>query len=250
MIGLTGRGRILEIILDLVIICVAYYFAFWIYFGSNYEILSLDNFLGSLPIVISTSYVSFFTFGIYRRIWQYIGLKDLLRFFLAVLGSALLFVIVILALYPGDENPWNIIFLYCVFLFIGLAASRVSFRLLDQIYAQQTRDIKSSTSVVIYAADDAGVMALHWILNNPIAQFEVIGFLDDDPFKRGRQIQGINVIGSLDDFSTVIEKYDFQGIVFPSNEVVEIFKTSKAVGICHDRGIWLKQLQINFVSIE
>ena len=250
MIGLTGRGRVLEIILDLAIICVAYYMAFWIYYGANYEILILEQFLRSLPIVIASAYISFFTFGIYRRIWQYIVLKDLLRFFLAVFGSALIITAVLLILYPGDEYPWSIIFLYSVFLFLGLAASRVSFRLLDQIYAQQTRDGKSSASVVIYAADDAGVMALHWLLNNPDAQYEVIGFLDDDPFKRGRQIQGINVIGNLDDLSAIIDKFNFQGIVFPSDEVVKIFKESNAFSICQDRGIWLKRLQVNFESID
>jgi FlaA1/EpsC-like NDP-sugar epimerase len=250
MIGLTGRGRVLEIILDLVIICVAYYFAFWINYGLNYDILGLENFLSTIPIVIASAYISFFAFGIYRRIWQYIVLKDLLRFSLAVLGSALIFVVVLLVLYPIDEYQWMVIFLYSVFLFLGLAASRASFTLLDQIYTQKTRNRKFSESVVIYAADDAGVMALHWLLNNPRTQYDIIGFLDDDPFKYGRQIQGISVIGSLDDISNVIDKYDFQGIIFPSEDVVKIFKESHAKGICKDHGIWFRLLQVNFESIE
>ncbi|MFN2234983.1 MAG: hypothetical protein ACK2U1_12215 [Anaerolineales bacterium] len=250
IMGLSGRGRVLEIILDSVIICVAYYLSFWLFYGENFNTLGLDNFLRTLPIVIASAYISFFALGIYRRIWQYIGLKDLLRFVLAVFGSALIYRVFIFLLYPGDDTPWSIFFLYAIFLFFGLSSSRVSFRLLDQIYIQKNRSKQQSISVVIYAADDAGVMALNWLLNHPSIHYDVIGFLDDDPYKKGRQIQGITVIGNLNDLSTIIEKYDFQGIVFPSEDVVKVFKDSKAFDICHERGMWLKLLQINFESIE
>jgi FlaA1/EpsC-like NDP-sugar epimerase len=250
LLELTGRGRVLEIVLDSVIICVTYYFAFWIYYGTSYDILSLDIFLRSLPIVIATAYISFFAFGIYRRIWQYIGIKDLLRFSLAVIGSALIYTVVILIIYPTIEYPWSILFLYSGFLFLGLAASRVSFRLLDQVYIQKNRNKKQSTFVVIYAADDDGVMALNWLVNNPSTQFDVIGFLDDDPYKIGRQIQGINIIGNLDNLDSIVEKYNFEGIVFPSTNVVKTFMDSSALDICLKRGIWLKRLQVNFENID
>ena len=51
-------------------------------------------------------------------------------------------------------------------------------------------------------------------------------------------------------FNDVIEKYDFQGIVFPSVDVVNDFRVSKAFDICRDQGIWLKLLHINFEAIE
>jgi len=93
-------------------------------------------------------------------------------------------------------------------------------------------------------------MALQWLTHNPKTKFDAIGFLDDDPFKRGRQIQGISVIGNLDDLSFLIDKYDFQGIVFPSSEMLTIFQGTKAVDICKDRGIWLKRFLVNFESVE
>ena len=250
MIGLTGRGRVLEIILDLVIICVSYFLAFWLYFGTNQDILSMELFLQSLSIAIAAVYISFFAFGIYSRIWQYIGLKDLFRFFLAVLGSAIAIKTFLFILYPSDEYSLSIFFLFGVFLFLGLAASRISFRLLDQVYFQRVRDIEPSASVIIFGADDAGVLALQWLDYHPENQYNVIGFLDDDPFKQGRQIQGISVIGNLENLSAVIEKFEFQGIIFPSDERIKIFQDSDGIDLCKDRGIWLKRLQINFESIE
>jgi len=93
-------------------------------------------------------------------------------------------------------------------------------------------------------------MALQWLSYNTKTKYDAIGFLDDDPFKYGRQIQGISIIGNLDDLNEVIEKYDFQGIIFPSDEMIESFKKTDAVNICKDHGIWLKCLKVNFDSIE
>ena len=103
---------------------------------------------------------------------------------------------------------------------------------------------------MIYGAGKLGQALFREIANSPKLRIDPIGFIDDDPFKYGRQIQGISVIGSLDDIGNVIDKYDFQGIIFPSEDVVNIFKASQAKGICKDRGIWLRRLHVNFVTIE
>jgi FlaA1/EpsC-like NDP-sugar epimerase len=233
-----------------VVICVSCYLAFWIYFGSEQDILSSELFLSSLPVYIASVYISFFALGIYSRIWQYIVFKDLFRFFLAVFVSGIAILLVTLFFYSGEAYPISIIFLFSVFLFMGLTVSRISFRLLDQAHAEQTREFESRTSVIIYGADDAGVMALQWLLSNPKTHYDAIGFLDDDPFKLGRRIQGVRVLGQFDDFGDIVEKYEFQGIIFPSEEMIENFKGSSAFELCKDHGIWLKRFLVNFETIE
>jgi FlaA1/EpsC-like NDP-sugar epimerase len=131
-----------------------------------------------------------------------------------------------------------------------LAASRASFRLLDQIYSQQTKVTGNNLSVLIYGADDIGVLTLQWLLHNPATNYQAIGFLDNDPFKRGRQIQGVDVIGELDDLATLITKYNFQGIILTSHESIESFQKSSAIKICEEHGIWYKCLQIDFKAIH
>jgi len=251
VIGLTGRGRILEIALDLVIISISYYLAFWLFFGANTNIISMQSFLRSLPIAIAGAYLSFFIFGIYRRVWQYTGLKDLLRFAWAVLGCGVIVGASIYLLYPDEGISLSILLLFCVFLFFGLAASRSSFRILDQLYNQQTRvTTEKSASVVIFGADDAGVMALQLLSQNREIEYKAIGFLDNDPFKKGRQIQGINVIGNLNDLADIIDQYNFQGVILPSDDMIKSFQESGASNICKNNGIWLRQLRVNFDPVE
>jgi UDP-GlcNAc:undecaprenyl-phosphate/decaprenyl-phosphate GlcNAc-1-phosphate transferase len=250
MIGLTGRGRVLEIALDLVIISLSYYLAFWLYFGNGINILSMELFLQSLPLVIAGSYLVFFILGIYRRIWQYVGVKDLLRFLWAALGSGILLMLIQNFIFSQDRIPLSIAFLFGVFLFLGLAASRASFRLLDQLYSQQIKGTEDQLSVLIFGADDIGVLTLQWLLHNPALNYQAIGFLDNDPFKRGRQIQDIDVLGSAEELESILAKHKFQGIILPSNESINNFQHSEAIKICERHGIWFKRLKINFESID
>jgi UDP-GlcNAc:undecaprenyl-phosphate GlcNAc-1-phosphate transferase len=250
MIGLTGRGRILEITIDLVLICLSFYLSFWLYFGTKVNILGLEIFLQLLPIAIAGSYISFFVFGIYRRVWQFVGIKDLPRFLWAALGAGIIVASAQYFVFPDDEITISIIFLFSVFLFLGLAASRSSFRLLDQLSFQQTKDTGNNLSVLICGADDIGVLTLQWLLRNPTTNYQAIGFLDNDPFKSGRQIQGINVVGSMDDLETVISKHEFQGIILTSNESITRFRQSAAMKTCEKHGIWFKRLQIDFEPIK
>ena len=50
--------------------------------------------------------------------------------------------------------------------------------------------------------------------------------------------------------NNIVEKYNFQGIIFPSDENVNNFLNSSAADICSNRGIWLKRLQIKFELVE
>jgi UDP-GlcNAc:undecaprenyl-phosphate GlcNAc-1-phosphate transferase len=250
MIGLTGRGRILEIALDFLIISVAYYLAFWLYFGFDADILGMEIFVRALPLAFASAYAAFFIFGIYSRVWQYIGLRDLPRFFGAALGAGILLGVGAHFLFPG-QYPLSILFLFGIFIFLGLATSRASFRLLDQVYTQRhATPPDQAADVLIFGAGDQGVLALEWLGNQPQNAFRVVGFLDSDPFKRGRQIQGVPVLGGLDELETILDRHPAQGIILPSEAQSRKFQQSATgVEICRKRGIWIKQMEIRLEEI-
>ena len=77
--SLTYKRRLLEVVLDLLVISFAYYLAFALRYEFRLNEYLLRLFLNSLPIVVAASYVAFFFFGIYRGLWRYTGLEDLVR---------------------------------------------------------------------------------------------------------------------------------------------------------------------------
>jgi UDP-GlcNAc:undecaprenyl-phosphate GlcNAc-1-phosphate transferase len=250
MIGLTSRGRVLEIALDLIIISLSYYLAYWIHFGTLVDILNLDIFLNSLPIALAGSYVSFLIFGIYRGIWQYLDIRDLFRYIRAVLGAVLITAGVMLWVYRPLTISLRIFIIFAILEFLGLVLSRSSFTILDKIYSQQIRDSQNDTPILIYGAGDNGVALLQWLLQNNLNDLNPVGFLDDDPFKLGRDILGIHVLGNIANLSEVIEKNDVDGILLSSDNILDSKNFQTLKDLCNQKGIWIKKFSIELTSIE
>ncbi|MFQ5616829.1 MAG: nucleoside-diphosphate sugar epimerase/dehydratase, partial [Anaerolineales bacterium] len=255
MLDLTYKRRVLEIGLDFFLISIAYYLALWARFGFLLDDEGASFLLRSLPVAVGSAYVSFFTFGVYRGVWRYIGIADLIRFARSVLGSAALTGMV-LAVYAPDSLSPGVLFLFTIFLLLGLAASRSSFKILDQVFGQQVAAGSHKTRVLIHGAADVGEIALRWIRQNPNLNYQVIGFLDSDPFKQGRRIHGIDVLNP-DQLETIARGGEVDGIILSAtglaeedNEGGESSDSSesddsleKMFLICRERGIWVRRLR-------
>ncbi|HEY61391.1 MAG TPA: hypothetical protein G4N95_01940 [Anaerolineae bacterium] len=246
MIELTTKGRILEIALDFLIISITYYLAVWTQSGLSLNQITMNFFLKSLPIALASAYLSFFLFGIYKDVWQYVGIRDLIRYAVASVGAIIINGIILLIMNYSFQEIVSIHLLFMVFLFLALAVSRSSFRIFDQIYLPQSHHIKDVENILIYGADDAGEFTLRWLLNNPQHGLVPRGFIDNDPFKRGRKIHGIHVIGDIENLRDIILSQKVDGIILTSDDTVN----RKIRQICDETGIWLKRMNITFEPIE
>src|SRR5690606_7968795 len=129
---------------------------------------AMTSFLATLPLAVAAAYLAFFILGVYRGVWRYVGLDELVRFAAAALGAAALSGVLAALLYAREETPGvtPLTFgLFAVYLFLGLAGTRASFRLLDRAAGRGAAP--GGQRVLICGAGDAGEMALRWIQMNP-----------------------------------------------------------------------------------
>lgn len=250
MVGLTFRGRMLEVALDLLLISIAYYLAFFIHFGSATDIINLDIFLNSLPIALGGTYLSFLLSGIYRGVWQYVGIRDIYRYAVAVIGAVLSTALIASWVYQPLGISLRIFVIFAILLFLGLAITRSSFKLLDQIYTRHTREQKQENRVLIYGADNSGIMTLQWLTEGASQSLKPVGFLDRDPYKRGRQILGVPVLGSLQDLDAILEKTGADGIILSADTTLKADQSNQLKRICQEKSIWIKKLQVVLAPAE
>jgi UDP-GlcNAc:undecaprenyl-phosphate GlcNAc-1-phosphate transferase len=248
MVELTYKRRLLEIILDFFLIGVAYYLAFWTRYGLSMNDASLELFLRSLPIAFGGAYISFFLFGVYRGVWRYVGVDDLIQFVKAALGSVVLVAIVAFIIYSPTVYSPVILILFGLYLFLALAATRSSFKILDQASAHQTR--AQEERVLICGAGDAGEMAVRWILMNPQLGFRPVGFLDSDPYNVGRHIHGVEIIGGVEKLETILEEKHVDGIVVTIDDRLTDESLQKVLHISRTRGRWVRTLRLEFELVE
>jgi FlaA1/EpsC-like NDP-sugar epimerase len=120
--------------------------------------------------------------------------------------------------------------------------ARISFRSLDKV--RPARGIPA----VIYGAGRAGEFAIREMLGNPELALKPIGFIDDDPSKRGRLIQGYPVVGGVDMIPDLVRRRGVQTVVVGSRRIdpaaLERLRES-----CERMRLDLLQLQFEFQNV-
>jgi UDP-GlcNAc:undecaprenyl-phosphate GlcNAc-1-phosphate transferase len=249
IVNLTFKRRIFELIFDFLLIGVCYYLAFWTRFGLNMTTTSMNLFLMSWPITMGITYGSFYLLGIYRGMWRYIGINDLLRYGGASLLAGGLSFTVIKLLFPDQPFTGDVFLLFFLLLLLGLAGSRSSFQILDRMYSRQYTGV-TKENVLLYGAEDAGEIALRWILRNPSIGYSVVGFLDDDSLKWGSNIHGVNILGDIDHIEQYIKDKQVSGVIATTENLLQTAVGEKLVTVCRVNGIWIRELRLEFEIFE
>jgi UDP-GlcNAc:undecaprenyl-phosphate GlcNAc-1-phosphate transferase len=246
---LTYKRRLFEIGLDLLIVGVSYYFAYWMRNGLDMTSLSMSLFLRSWPIALITAYLSFYLSGVYKGMWRYIGFNDLLRFVVASVGAAILTLLLLKTVYPSEPYGYDVFIFYAVFLFLALAATRSSFRILDRLYDLQRIRTKQQ-KVLLIGAEDAGEFALRWILRNVDMGYNPVGFIDQDPLIKGRIIHGVSVLGGLEELERALQERKINGVIISSGENIHGDTDRHIIEICQRNGVWVRILRLDLELVD
>jgi UDP-GlcNAc:undecaprenyl-phosphate GlcNAc-1-phosphate transferase len=249
IVNLTFKRRIFELIFDLLLIGLSFYLAFWTRFGLNMTSESMGLFLASWPITLGVTYGSFYLMGVYKGVWRYLGINDLVRYVGAALLSGSLAWLIIKLVFPHQVYTMDVFILFILYLLIGLAGSRSSFLVLDRLYIRQTADGQQE-NVLLYGAGDAGEIALRWILRNPSIGYSVVGFLDDDELKWGSNIHGVNIMGDSSKLEQAIKERQVSGVIVTSDNLLHTISGEKLAADCRTKGLWLRVLRLEFELAE
>jgi UDP-GlcNAc:undecaprenyl-phosphate GlcNAc-1-phosphate transferase len=245
--ALTYKRRLLEVILDCFVIAFAYYLAFALRFDFYLSDSLMTHYLTSLPIVLIASYVGFFLFGIYRGLWRYTGLEDLVRIGKAVVCATLLSMVGIVFFYRFDGYSRIVFIVYGLLLFLGMAGSRLSFRLFGLAVA---RTRKEKIPVLVYGAGDGGEVVVRECRKNSHVAYQPIGFLDDDPRKEGRTVAGLRIFGGAEKLPEILQHKKIEGCIISSPSILANGHADQIRTVCEKQGLWIKQLRLDFIEEE
>ncbi len=177
---------------------------------------------------------SFKFLGLDRRWARYASMSDLMRVAASnLLGSFLGFLILRILRTPVPRSIFAIDLLLCVMITAGL---RVTVRLLTDLARPKPVSGDTTRRTIIYGAGNAGASLQRDIQQNPGLPYQVIGFIDDDPRKRGLILQGITVLGTGTELSQIAknQQADLILIAVPSasgGQMRRIFESCTAAGV-------------------
>ena len=133
LLNLTHKRRIFEVFLDAFLITLAYYSAFALLFGSFEDTGNWSLFLKSLPLLVLIKIGSFLVMGVYRGLWRYTSIGDLLTFIKGVLLGSVLSILAVLLVYRFVNFSRTVFVLDGILLLFLVVGSRLAFRLIRQL---------------------------------------------------------------------------------------------------------------------
>ncbi len=246
LVDFSYKRRIFEVLMDVGLIILAYWSAYALTIQGFSDSPARTLFLRTLPIVVVVRLAAFLFFGVYRGIWRYTGIDDLVVFAKAVAAGSVISMIIILFKFRFEGFSRAVFVVEAMMMLMLLAGSRMAFRLFRQLLPAGAAT--QGRRALIYGAGDAGELLLRELLNNRELQCKPVGFMDDDPKKRGKVIHGLPVFGGNGLLHRIVTHQRIEQIVISSPSITEE-RINEILRECEAQNIELKRMAIRIESI-
>lgn len=232
------RNRTAALLHDLVMLPIAWLGAFWLRFNMDtIPEIYLEVAMQSLPVVVIVQGAVGWQLGLYRGIWRFASLPDLLRIIKAVVLGVLLIAVALFIWTRLQNLPRSVFPLYAVLLVMLLGGPRLIYRWLKDrsVYTAGGR------RVLVVGAGQAGEVLVRDLLRTPSAGMHPVGFVDDALEKKGHEIHGVRVLGNIDKLPRLIERLDVDMVLLavPSAKTAEL---RRIVERCEQAGAPMRML--------
>jgi FlaA1/EpsC-like NDP-sugar epimerase len=203
------------IIADFILLVLSYFLAYVVRFEGNVvpELIVIKK---TIVFIVPCKLLIFYFFNLYRGMWRYTGIVDLINVIKAVAVSSLIIVAVILA-YTGFKGYSRSVFIIdAVFSIFFIGGTRLLIRLVLTTvtgHLFKNNRAENKKNLLIIGAGDAAEQVVREINSNPQMKYRVVGLVDDDKSKIGRLIHGIKVHGNIDELNEIVNRNEVNEIL-------------------------------------
>jgi len=247
LVDFSYKRRIFEVLLDVILIILAYWSAYAIKFEPFSGSPAWKLFLRTLPVLVVVRLLAFLFFGVYRGIWRYTSIDDLMAFAKAVAAGSIISMTIILFKFRFQGFSRAIFVIDALVMLMLLAGSRVAFRFFRQVLP--TANGGAGRRVLIYGAGDAGELLLRELLNHRELLYAPVGFVDDDPKKQGKVIHGLRVFGGNGLFPKIVIQQNVEQVLISTPRITEE-RIAELLSECETRNIDLKRMSIKIETLD
>ncbi len=207
------RYRILVITgVQLLLVISSYLLSFMFRFDFNVPNNELTLMLKTLPVLILCRLVLFYYYGLFSGWWSYVGMQDVINISKSVFFSSIAFLTCMAFIFGLHGFPRSVLIMDGILVFLLLSGARFLVRM-HREGIQTAKNSRKGENVLIAGAGSAGVMMLNEIRRNPEIRLHPVGFVDDNPYKKGSTIQGLPILGSCSEIPDLAIKFDIDEVL-------------------------------------
>src|SRR6185295_13816647 len=199
---------------------------------------------GTIVFVALGKAAMFSLLGLHQKWWRYFQLPDLWPIVRAAAVTSGLLVAVFTLAKPYPYNlPRSVIVYDFLLTVILVGGARLARRMIDERPDRATR--RRTRGVLVVGAGSGGQMVAREMRLNPNLGASMIGFLDDDPRKRGMHAAGVKVLGSTDDIGAILDRKAPDEVIIAIPSAPGVLR-AKVVAACREREIPVRTLPTVF----
>lgn len=186
--------RYLVFLLDLLFVVVSYALAVLLVFDFWIEPSGIPYLTHILPLLLLCKGATFLYSRLYRCIWKYASLADGIEIFKIVTLSSLISLCSVMAFRQQHYFSRVIFILDWAILFWMMASSRLVWRVYREMFVLSSGNREGPRTLVV-GAGEIGNELVREIRKSPRANYNVVGFVDEDPARHGLSLGGVPVLG-------------------------------------------------------
>jgi FlaA1/EpsC-like NDP-sugar epimerase len=234
------RRLSMQLVGDSLLVGLAYFAAFYLRFNMEPPPAYMVMAWNTAPLIIGCTLAALISLRVYRMMWRYTSLADLVRLTQALtLGLIAAGVVMVLWTRLAGYPRTVFVITWAIAIFF-LAGIRIFGRSLFE-RSGQSPEAGNEQRVILIGAGRAAEMLLTELRHHPEARYEVLGLLDDSPVKRGRLIMGKRVVGNVADLADLLPDLQPDSVVFCIPSAPNRLR-QQVLAVCSDAGVPLQTL--------
>lgn len=198
---------------DLAMTGVALVVALYLRVGGSAFDLYFDALTIALPVLVGLSAAVFVLFGLYRGIWRYASVPDLMQVVRAVTVAVLCFVLAMFLLTRAELLPRSLPPILWLVQMLLLGGPRFGYRFLKDrrfSWAEAVEGVPR-IPVLLLGVGDAAELFIRSLDQPGQSAYRVVGILDDKGRRIGHAVRGVPVLGGPDDLEQVVRTLERKG---------------------------------------
>jgi FlaA1/EpsC-like NDP-sugar epimerase len=235
------RHRMLQLLVDAGLVGLAYSLAFLLRFDQGIPPRYRELLGDTIAFVIVGKVAIFAAFGLYQKWWRYVGLRDLEQILKAVVTASLVLVGALFVWSPTDNDLPRSIAVMDLLLTVALVGGiRLAVR---SVLERPPRGavLPRGREVLIVGAGEAGQLIAREMQRSPELGQVPIGFVDDDPRKRGMRILDLKVLGTTNQLDRLLDEVEPDEVIIAIPSAPGVLR-EKVVRACRERDIPVRTL--------
>jgi len=230
-----------EIIVDVLLITASYTLSYFLRYEFELNTNIWNVYSISIPVVLLIQITTMSLFGIYRNIWRYVGIPNLLKIIKSVTVSFIIISIYFALFINSNDYSRTLLIINMVLTTLLLSGSRLFYRLAMEFFTEQS-DKTLSRNILIIGSSHGANEILRFIMANVNLNYNIIGFIDDDRRNKDLSIQGIPILGTLDELSKIVKAKNIDEAIISLHDASKD-KMKKIINTCKNANVPFKKVK-------